>query len=144
MPSIDLLDVNVWLALSVADHSGHQRARQYWFEESANEIAFCRVTSLGFLRLSTQPKVMNGRPLAVAEAWLAYQAFQNLPEVVHLAEHATCEDGLRSWSLSESATPRLWTDAYLAAFARSTGARMISFDRDFTRMEDLDLLFLGE
>lgn len=86
---------------------------------------------------------MAGRPLSVAEAWIAYQAFQNLPEVIHLAEPAACETKLRSWAFGESATSRLWTDAYLAAFSWSAGARMVSFDRDFTRMEDLDLLFLG-
>lgn len=144
MRSVDLLDVNVWLSLTLPDHQHHQRARQYWFEESAPEVAFCRVTSLAFLRLSTQPKVMAGQPLSVPEAWLAYQAFRELPEVLLLEEPTACEEALRSWALNAASTPRLWTDAYLAAFARSAGARMVTFDRDFTRMGSFDLLYLGE
>ena len=37
-------------------------------------------------------------------------------------------------------TPRTWTDSYLAAFAMTEGARLISFDTDFQRYPDLDLL----
>ncbi|MFY7913869.1 MAG: PIN domain-containing protein [Rubrivivax sp.] len=28
---------------------------------------------------------------------------------------------------------RLWTDAYLAALARASGLRLVTFDRDFER-----------
>jgi uncharacterized protein len=60
--AIDLPDINVWLAFSVADHVHHQRARLYWYEESGDQLAFCRVTALGFLRLSTNPMAMSGQP----------------------------------------------------------------------------------
>lgn len=142
--SVDLLDVNVWLALTLADHPHHRRARRYWFEEAAAEIAFCRITSLAFLRLCTQPRVMAGNPLTTAEAWMAYHAFRELPEVVLWAKAADCEEGLRTWAQDQAAAPRLWPDAYLAAFARTAGLRMVTFDKDFTCMSDLDLLYLGE
>jgi hypothetical protein len=59
----DLPDVNVWLALVDDNHAHHDAAVAYWRDESYPEIAFCRVTSLAFLRLSTHPKVLS-RPLA--------------------------------------------------------------------------------
>ncbi len=39
---------------------------------------------------------------------------------------------------------RLWTDAYLAAFALAGGYRLVSFDRDFLRFRPygLNLLLL--
>ncbi|MEO7416556.1 MAG: VapC toxin family PIN domain ribonuclease, partial [Thermoanaerobaculia bacterium] len=65
---IDLPDINVWLAFSVVDHPHHQRARRYWYEESGDQLAFCRLTSLGFLRLATNATVMGGQPLTVPQA----------------------------------------------------------------------------
>src|SRR5579872_6731962 len=60
--AIDLPDINLWLALSVGDHAHHERAERYWYDESAEEIAFCRITALGFLRLCTNSSVMSGAP----------------------------------------------------------------------------------
>ena len=52
-PSVDLLDVNVWLALSTSEHPHHALAHSYWRDASAERLAFCRVTVLSFLRLTT-------------------------------------------------------------------------------------------
>jgi toxin-antitoxin system PIN domain toxin len=139
---IDLPDVNVWLAASVADHVHHQRARYYWYEEASDQLAFCRVTALGFLRLTTNATVMSGQPLTVAQAWKAYEAFRRLPEVLLVDEPEDCESWLERWALEERLTPRQWTDAYLAAFAGAGGLRLVSFDGDFTRFDGLELLRL--
>jgi len=138
----DLLDVTVWLALSLPDHPHHSRAKRYWFEDSGFELAFCRITALGFLRLCTQSVVMADRPLSVAQAWRAYRAFRALPEVVFAAEPAGCESRLQDWAMSANPAARLWTDAYLAAFSTAGTFRLVSFDRDFTRFPNLDLLRL--
>jgi toxin-antitoxin system PIN domain toxin len=140
--SIDLPDVNVWLAFSVADHAHHERARRYWYEESADQLAFCRVTSLGFLRLATNATAMGGQPLTVPQAWQAYRAFRQLPEVVLVGELEGCELWLEHWALGIRPLPRHWTDAYLAAFARAGGLRLVSFDGDFQEFDGLDLLRL--
>lgn len=139
---IDFPDVNVWLAASVADHVHHQRVRQYWYREAADQLAFCRVTALGLLRLSTNSAAMNGQPLTVPEAWEAYGAFRRLPEVLLLDEPEGCEAWLERWALGNRLTPRKWTDAYLAAFAKAGGMRLVSFDGDFTQFDGLDLLHL--
>lgn len=138
----DLPDVNVWLALGVPDHPHHPRARRYWLEDSADELAFCRVTSLAFLRLLTQPAVMGDEPLTVARSWRAYLAFRVLPEVFLAPEPAGCEALLETWALSDQAAARLYTDAYLAAFAVAGAFRLVTFDRDFDRFEGLELLRL--
>jgi toxin-antitoxin system PIN domain toxin len=139
---IDLPDINVWLAFSVADHAHHQRARHYWYEEAGDQLAFCRVTVLGFLRLATNAIVMGGQPLTVPQAWQAYDAFRRLPEVLLADEPQGCEAWLERWALANRPTPRQWTDAYLAAFARAGGWRLVSFDRDFARFDGLDWLRL--
>ncbi|MDP1902558.1 MAG: hypothetical protein Q8K96_19230 [Rubrivivax sp.] len=55
----DLPDVNVWLALAVQEHPHHAAARQYWANEAAARLHFCRVTMLGLVRLLTQPRLMG-------------------------------------------------------------------------------------
>jgi toxin-antitoxin system PIN domain toxin len=142
--TIDLPDVNVWLAFTVADHPHHSRARRYWYEEAGDRLAFCRLTALGFLRLSTNASAMGGLPLTVAQAWQAYRAFRRLPEVLLADEPEDCESWLEHWALGNRSTPRQWTDAYLAAFALAGGFRIASFDGDFTRFDGLDLLHLEE
>lgn len=141
-PNVDFLDVNVWIALSLEDHPHHPRAHHYWHHESRPHIAFCRQTSLALVRLLTQPAVTNGRPMTLPEAWQNYQAFRGLPEVVLLEESRKIESILGAWASSDTARPRLWTDAYLAAFAKAGTLRMVSFDNDFSRFTDLDLLRL--
>ena len=138
----DLPDINVWLAFSVADHAHHQRARRYWYEESGDQLAFCRVTVLGFLRLSTNATVMGGQPLTVSQAWQSYGAFRRLPEVLLVDEPKGCDAWLERWAMGNRPTARQWTDAYLGAFARAGGLRLVSFDGDFTHFDGLDLLRL--
>lgn len=139
---VDLPDVNVWLALSLPDHPHHPRARKYWFDESGEEVAFCRVTALAYVRLSTQPKVMDGEPLTVAGAWQTYRAYRDLPEVVLAGEPQGTESQLEAWATQGLFGARLWTDAYLAAFAVVGAFRLVTFDRDFTRFSGLELLLL--
>lgn len=139
---MDLPDVNVWLAFSSANHAHHQRARGYWYEQAADQLAFCRLTALGFLRLATNANAMSGQPLTVPQAWQSYRAFRQLPEVLMAAEPEGCEAWLERWALGKSAAPRQWTDAYLAAFAKTGGLRLVTFDGDFTRFDGLELLHL--
>lgn len=139
---IDLPDINVWLAFSVVDHAHHQRARRYWYDESGDKLAFCRVTALGFLRLSTNSAAMAGQPLTVPQAWKVYGEFRRLPEVMLAVEPEGCEAWLEHWAMGNNPAPRQWTDAYLAAFAKAGGLRLVSFDGDFNRFDGLDLLRL--
>ena len=138
----DLLDVNVWFAISVGEHPHHPRALRYWHDESDERLAFCRVTALALLRLLTNATVMNGQPLHAGEAWSTYRAWLGRDDVTAAREPAGCDTILGRWAANGIIQPRLWTDAYLAAFARSGGMRLVTFDRDYRRFEGLDLLEL--
>lgn len=125
------------------DHPDHERAIRYWSDEAAEQIAFCRVTALGLVRLSINTAPMRGKPLTVREAWAAYQAILSLPEVTFVMEDPGCEVVLGQWIDRGLVTPRLWTDAYLAAFTYSSGMRLVTFDSDFNRFPGLNLLLLA-
>ncbi len=138
----DLPDVNVWLALAVQEHPHHAQALAYWQHQAASRVWFCRVTMLGLVRLLTQPRLMGPGALDPAAALAAYDRFVALPEVGLHVEPPACDTDLRR--LLRPALPaRLMTDAYLAAFAVSAKLRLVTFDRDFSRFDDLCSLQLG-
>jgi len=49
--TVDLPDLNVWLALACPDHSHHHQALHYWEQQAAEQVLFCTVTALGLVRL---------------------------------------------------------------------------------------------
>lgn len=143
MPSTtDLLDVNVWLAMAAEAHVHHHRATAYWEDEAAPRSAFCRVTQLAFLRHLTNPAVMGDQVLIPSAAWKKLQDFLALPEILCLGEPPDLDERLGEFCNLGRTSPNLWTDAYLAAFARCAGLRLVTFDQGFSRFMGLELLLL--
>jgi uncharacterized protein len=88
---------------------------------------------MGLLRLLTTAAVMNGRPLSMKEAWKAYDGFFSDERVEFLAEPPAVERAFRGLSSSAHASPKLWADAYLTAFANECGGSIVTFDRSLAR-----------
>ena len=139
--SSDLLDINVWLALVDEGHRHHLSAARYWQESAHQPLSFCRVTMLGFLRLSTQAHVLSEQ-LSPQTAWATYQKFLSIPTIQFLPEPAKLDPAFSNLIQAPDFPHRPWTDAYLAAFALTSGCRLVSFDADFTRFPQLDFLHL--
>lgn len=143
MPSsIDLLDANVWLALAAEAHAHHDRAEAYWENEAVSTSAFCRLTQLALLRHLTNKAIMGDPALGPSAAWKKLQEFMALPEVKCLAEPEGLDERLGDFCNLGRTSPNLWTDAYLAAFAKCAGLRLVTFDHGFSRFEALELLIL--
>ena len=138
----DLLDASVWVPLSYSDHPHNRAAKRYWEHDATDPIVFCRVTALALLRHLTNRHVMQEGVLTASGAWLLYERWRNESSVVFHTDPAGVDDQLKQLSQQATLTTRLWTDAYLAAFAIAAGLRLVSFDRDFTRFPGLDLLLL--
>jgi uncharacterized protein len=150
----DLPDINVWLALAVQEHPHHLAAKRYWdgmqqdMQMSPNtapqKIYFCRTTMLGLVRLLCQPKVVGEGALQLPAAWAVYQSFRALPMIDLLSEPADCDTQIAALLTAQGTLPaRLWTDAYLAALASSSGLRLVTFDRDFERFNLARCAVLG-
>lgn len=135
----DLLDVNVCLALADADHRHHAVAQAYWLD--ASPVAFCRVSMLGFLRLSTPPQVLSFTP-SMRQAWNLYHQYLADPHVVFLNEPPDFDAFMEKLTSAPGFVHRLWTDAYLAALAIASGCRLVSFDADFQSFDGLQFLHL--
>jgi toxin-antitoxin system PIN domain toxin len=141
--SADLLDANVWLALAAEAHVHHESARAYWEGSAAPVAAFCRVTHMAFLRLLSNKAVMGTHVLPPSAAWVKALEFLALPEVKLLSEPYGLAELWGRLSNTGRVSPNLWTDAYLAAFAKCAGLRLVTFDKGFSRFAGLDCLVLG-
>jgi predicted nucleic acid-binding protein len=83
-------------------------------------------------------------PLSDQQAWSAYDAFLADDRVVFQSrEPVGLEPAWRQYTARDTASPKLWIDAYLAAFARVGGYRMVTTDAAFKQFGGLDLLLLG-
>lgn len=143
-----LLDVNIWLALVLSKHT-HHRAVHAWLDgeqESAN-LCFCRVTQQGLVRLLTTAEVLAGYgnpPLTNREAWDVIDGFMMDERFTFAYEPEGVEETWKTLAIRDTHSPKLWMDAYLAAFAFRSGFQMITTDKAFSQFSGLDLLVLPE
>jgi toxin-antitoxin system PIN domain toxin len=138
----DLLDTNVWVALSVPDHPLHPRCRDYWASEAGRQRTFCRLTWLALPRLLTERRVFGKRAIDGPKAWDTLQSWIEMPGVIFADEPAGLDELLRHWAGEADLRAGDWTDAYLAAFALAGDLRLVSTDRGFERFPGLSWLHL--
>jgi uncharacterized protein len=128
MSSLSFPDVNVWFALASPEHVHHGLARQWW-ETETGRIAFSRITQISFLRLVTTAGAMGGKPLTMAEAWRVHDRFFEDDRVTFVGEPVAVERRFRDHSSAGTASPKIWADAWLLAFAQSANGILVTFDR---------------
>ncbi len=144
-----LCDSNVWLALALSKHAHHVAARE-WLEtvEEPASVFFCRATQQAFLWLLTNASVLapyGNPPLTNREAWSAYEAFLADDRIAFRAdEPAGLQLSWKEFAVRRTASPKLWMDAYLAAFALAGRYSMVTTDAAFRQFRGLDLLVLGQ
>jgi toxin-antitoxin system PIN domain toxin len=138
-----LPDVNIWLALTLSGHSHHQAAR-IWLDgqEDHSSIYFCRATQQGLVRLLTTAEVLavyGIPPLANREAWSVLESFMADDRIAFANEPADVKDSWKALAaFRDTNSPKLWMDAWLAAFARCSGFQMITTDKAFSQFAGLD------
>jgi toxin-antitoxin system PIN domain toxin len=121
-------DVNVWVALAVGEHSNARQAQDWADEVSRDWIVLNRITQMSLLRLLTNPHAL--RPGRHERYWRRGTSFDELlerPNIRFVKE----PDGVQEeiWRTLTSGTVSAnssWTDAYLAAFARTTGFTLVN------------------
>jgi toxin-antitoxin system PIN domain toxin len=142
-----LADSNVWLALALSKHQFHAAARKWLGRQSARAPAlFCRSTQQSFLRLLTTAAVLApyGVPaLSNKTAWRVYEGFRDDERVAWAEEPDGLESTWKRLAGGSQASPKLWMDAYLAAFAMSGEHQLVTTDKAFRQFKKLDLLVLS-
>ena len=69
--------------------------------------------------------------LTQAQAWEAYDVWMEDSRVLFLNESSSLDAVFRSLSRVRYPNPKTWSDSYLAAFAVSSGLRLVTFDQAF-------------
>lgn len=118
-----LLDVNALVALAWDAHVHHAAVRSWFSTSAADGWATCPVTESGFVRVSSNPKVLP-HPISVEEARAVLRA---------LRKHETHRFLRDDVSLANAEIPplsgyRQVTDAHLLAIARRHDMRLVTFD----------------
>lgn len=136
-----LLDTNVWLALALEEHPGHRPAHAWLKQRTAapGALLFCRATEQSLLRLLSTTKILNAigsQALNNQQAIEALEEIQRHPDVATQAEPASIRATWLDLASRPTASPKLWMDAYLAAFAITASLQMVSFDQAFRQFEN--------
>lgn len=139
-----LLDLNVWLALSLDRHPQHAAARR-WLQDSGiqrGDLLFCLPTEMGLLRLLTQEATMKAFGLAALtneEAIAFVHSVVADPDVGRIEPPAEVHKMWLKAASRRAPSPGVWMDAYLAALSMSLGAEMVTFDTGFKEFTKLGL-----
>lgn len=122
-----LCDSNVFIALAEGLHVHHPLAAG-WFRNlgDADRAQFCRATRISFQRLLTQKIAPDFQPLSNREAWAVLDQLMTDEAVGFEMEPEGLESVWRKLSQVERPSPKLWMDAYLAAFAITGGLRLVT------------------
>ncbi len=143
-----LFDTSTWLAASFTSHSFHAAAQNALLRATAPAPAvFCRATQQSFLRLATTPALLRAYGAAALthrDAVTMLATLQAFPQVSEREEPPGVVALWHRLAARDSASPKVWMDAYLAAFAICGALRMVTLDGDFRQYESsglkLDLL----
>jgi len=128
---VGLLDVNALVALAWDSHVHHAVMRTWFATHSSEGWATCPVTENGFVRVSSNPKVL---PSAIG-----VEAARGVLSALRAAAgHRFLVDDV---SIGDADVPRMTghrqvTDAHLLALARRRGVRLVTFDAGVFALAD--------
>ncbi|MGH3633047.1 type II toxin-antitoxin system VapC family toxin [Mycobacterium sp.] len=146
---MQLCDTNVWLALALSRHPHHPTVRA-WLDavDEPAVIHFCRATQQSLLRLLTSRAVLGAygnAALTNAEAWSVYAALLADDRITMTGQEPNgLETQWKMFAVRQSASPKIWMDAYLAAFAFTGGFTLVTTDTDFRQYQGIDLRLLTQ
>lgn len=134
--------------MALSDHI-HQPIARDWLAtvSEPGSILFCRATQQTLLRLLTNTAVLAPYgipPLTNREAWATYAAFLADDRIVWAEEPEGLESRWRELAVRDTSSPKLWMDAYLAAFAWAAGCVMVTTDAGFAQFRGPDVLVLTD
>ncbi len=139
-----LCDVNVLLALVTDRHALHGVAVRWAETLSAGEAVVCRVAQMGLLRLLNNPAVMQEEAMDAAGCWSLWRRLLGDERFRFESDEPPGVDtAFEQFTSGRTFSPRLWTDAYLAAYANAARLTLVSFDRAFREFPGLASEILG-
>ena len=99
-------------------------------------------SNASFLRLASNAKALGEEAVSLRQRWHLYDTILSDPRIRLAGEPDNVEQQWRNYTDVDSLSPKLSSDAYLAAFARTAGLQLITFDQAFRQFKDLNCLIL--
>ena len=131
-----LIDTSVWIAASFSEHDHHTLAGQFLAQTTpAWPACLCRATEQSWLHLLTTPALhrrFDCDEVTNRDARQIVSSAMQRPNIRFIEREP--KDLRFLWHRLAglpSASPKLWMDAYLAAFAIGHGLELATLDRDF-------------
>lgn len=130
MTSSLLPDINVWVALNFSRHEHHAAANRWYMRLPESDLlVFCRQTQLGLFRILSLAAVMQQDALTQRACWAIFNRWAGTGQVRWADEPRGLTDALRTATSADEVSPKMWMDAYLAAFAEAAGLRLVTLDK---------------
>ena len=131
-----IVDINVLLPLLCEGHPFQHAAYQWFDSREADSVGWCLPVRLGILRHLSNERILGSGVLSPEEAlatWDQLASDERMFEVTNWP--ATIESLLRANVATRKPSPKLWTDAWLAALAESSACEMVTCDRGFRNFQ---------
>ena len=119
-----LLDVNALIALAWDSHVHHAPMRAWFATNHAAGWATCPITESGFVRVSSNPKVLPS-PIGIHAARGILTTLRAAPSHRFLTDDVSLTDT----DVPSISGYRQVTDAHLLTLARRRGMRLVTFDQ---------------
>lgn len=126
-----LLDVNALVALAWDSHVHHAQVRAWFAARGAEAWATCPVTESGFVRVSSNPKILPSS-IPVDDARRVLRALRATVGHTFLIDDVSPADA----DVPRIVGHRQVTDAQLLTLARRHGARLATFDAAIASLAD--------
>lgn len=129
-----IVDANVVLPLLCEGHPFEERAYAWFDGREPGTVGWCLAVRVAVLRHLSNERIMGSDvllPEEALDAWSSLARDERLAEVTN--PPGTLEVYLKSNVAGRRPSPKLWTDAWLAALAESLGYEMVTCDRGFER-----------
>lgn len=130
-----LVDSSVWVAAVFPPHPHHATAQRFLAQATPRVPAvFCRATQQSLLRLLTTPALLRAYAAGAMtnrSAWTTFELLRSRPGITVRDEPAGTAALWPRLAVRESASAKVWMDAYLDAFAIAGGLELVTRDRDF-------------
>jgi toxin-antitoxin system PIN domain toxin len=133
-----LVDVNILVYAYIDSAPQHETARE-WLDlqiNSSSRVGLPWASLLGFLRLTTNPRVLE-RPLPMTAAWEQVDAWIECETIWIPSPTERHADVLAGLLAQRGIYGNLVSDAHLAALAIEHGLTLCSADADFGRFTGL-------
>lgn len=134
-----LVDVNLLVSATMSATPDHLEARAWWGQQlrGTARVGLPWISLAGFVRVAAQSRAWE-RPMPTVDALAVVRSWLSRP-CVWIPEAGPRHLERIEQLLAAAPSPRLVTDAQLAALCLEHGLELNSRDRDFARWADVGL-----